>query len=248
MNQRLTTLLASRNQWILAVFATYLLFILGFAAGYASLYRSQRSHFAFNSDVLRSQRQSVAVATRQEFNRIHDELMILGELQSALAGGALEEGSFGRPSRRTVSVLGPTARYTFAAQYTVHMAPAGSAVVPSFLRVESRDGRLVAEIRSGPDSPLPKTIADYQAVCVAWRSLWEERANSLKRIEATLETDTPDVWTFWDFVYFSAITQATVGYGDILPNSTSVRLIVVAQTVLSAALVLVVVNLVFRKK
>jgi hypothetical protein len=40
-----------------------------------------------------------------------------------------------------------------------------------------------------------------------------------------------------DFLYFSVMTVATVGYGDIIPNSTGVRLIVVAQVLLGAFLV-----------
>ena len=46
--------------------------------------------------------------------------------------------------------------------------------------------------------------------------------------------------------YFSAITQFTVGYGDILPNATSVRLVVVLQTFVAALLLVVVLNLTFR--
>ncbi len=34
----------------------------------------------------------------------------------------------------------------------------------------------------------------------------------------------PGVWSYFDFLYFSTITQTTVGYGDILPNSTVISL------------------------
>jgi len=40
-----------------------------------------------------------------------------------------------------------------------------------------------------------------------------------------------------DFLYFSFITVSTVGYGDIVPNSTSVRMVVVAQIVLGIWLI-----------
>ena len=39
-------------------------------------------------------------------------------------------------------------------------------------------------------------------------------------------------WQFIDFVYFSAMTQTTVGYGDILPNSSYVRFLVMVQALL----------------
>src|ERR1043166_2042735 len=62
---------------------------------------------------------------------------------------------------------------------------------------------------------------------------------------AALAQENPEVWSYWVFLYFSASTQTTVGYGDILPNSTEVKMIVVAQLVLSTALVIIGLNLVF---
>jgi uncharacterized membrane protein len=46
------------------------------------------------------------------------------------------------------------------------------------------------------------------------------------------------------FLYFSVITQGTVGYGDMIPNSTLVRTIVVAQVLSSYFILIVLVNLV----
>lgn len=34
----------------------------------------------------------------------------------------------------------------------------------------------------------------------------------------------------WNFIYFSAVTITTLGYGDILPNSTIVRIMVIIET------------------
>ncbi len=54
----------------------------------------------------------------------------------------------------------------------------------------------------------------------------------------------PEIWTFWDFLYFSVISQTTVGYGDILPNRTSIRMLVVAQIIIGYAILVVVLNLI----
>jgi hypothetical protein len=62
---------------------------------------------------------------------------------------------------------------------------------------------------------------------------------------ATLGSAAPEVWSFWDFFYFSVITQTTVGYGDILPNATLVRSLVVAQILLGLVIVTFAINVVF---
>jgi uncharacterized membrane protein len=49
-------------------------------------------------------------------------------------------------------------------------------------------------------------------------------------------------WNIFDFLYFSLITQTTVGYGDILPNSTKVRAVVIVQILLGLFLLSVAIN------
>lgn len=39
-------------------------------------------------------------------------------------------------------------------------------------------------------------------------------------------------YPIWNFMYFSAVTMTTLGYGDILPNSAVVRVLVILQTIL----------------
>ena len=36
-----------------------------------------------------------------------------------------------------------------------------------------------------------------------------------------------------DFIYFSSITTTTIGYGDILPNSTFVRTIIILHSIIA---------------
>lgn len=38
-------------------------------------------------------------------------------------------------------------------------------------------------------------------------------------------------YPLWNFLYFSAVTITTLGYGDILPNSTMVRILVMFETI-----------------
>lgn len=53
---------------------------------------------------------------------------------------------------------------------------------------------------------------------------------------------------YFDFVYFSAVTQTSTGYGDILPNDTKVRLIVVSQIIIGIFILGVFINFSFKRK
>ena len=35
--------------------------------------------------------------------------------------------------------------------------------------------------------------------------------------------------SYWDILYFSIISQSTIGYGDIVPNSNKTKIIVIMQ-------------------
>lgn len=95
---------------------------------------------------------------------------------------------------------------------------------------------------------------DPSSLIPAGRNVLDELANELigslslqdtalgSRL-ATTDGDFPHVWHFIDFLYFSTITQSTVGYGDILPNSSLVRMIVVSQIGLGYFILVVLINL-----
>ena len=90
----------------------------------------------------------------------------------------------------------------------------------------------------------PTTASGWlQALPVVKDRLEKERTAVALRIDS-LATPEPDVWSYMDFVYFSTIVQTTVGFGDILPNSTLVRMIVVGQILIGYALLVVVLNIV----
>jgi uncharacterized membrane protein len=73
---------------------------------------------------------------------------------------------------------------------------------------------------------------------------WSSRRDYWRRRGEEVDRDSGLAWGIFDFLYFSAITQTTVGYGDILPNSTGIRLLVVSQILLGYILLIVILNLV----
>ncbi len=44
--------------------------------------------------------------------------------------------------------------------------------------------------------------------------------------------------TFWEAIYFTIITQSTIGYGDIVPKSVITRLLVTVQALSTIILVI----------
>lgn|GEM_PF-6525331 len=56
-----------------------------------------------------------------------------------------------------------------------------------------------------------------------------ERSEGLREVRAQIE-GRPD-WNIIDFTYYSAVTITTLGYGDILPNATVTRLVVMLNSV-----------------
>ncbi len=244
----LQVLQRSRNIWLLVVFALYLTAIPVFAGVYFLLYRTHRGNFAFNSDIVRSQKTIVAASTRRLIDENNIDTADLLDLREQLNTSEIETSLQELKGRKVRAVLveSPQSRYTFFESETV-LSFTGSEAIDSKLRVERRNGS-VNEITNGPVVQLPKNAKAYQELCGRWLTLLMERKVELNRIEASLDTDAPDVWTFPDFVYFSAITQATVGYGDIVPNTTPVRLLVTVQTILSAAIVVVVINMAFQER
>lgn len=44
-------------------------------------------------------------------------------------------------------------------------------------------------------------------------------------------------YPMWNFLYFSAVTITTLGYGDILPNSTMVRVLVMLETIFGVVII-----------
>jgi hypothetical protein len=248
MIERLRILGSNRNRWLLVVFLCYLAFVFAFGIVYYAIYENNRSAFAFNADIVRSQSRTVKIESQHRLEQLASELALLQQLKEelntidtqptiGLEFGGLMITSSVRGSNAVYTVIWPKARFT---------APGPGIPPPTDLRVSSLDGRSQVRIIGNPEYDLPRSIAEFNGLCDRWIADWEANSRNVRTVLDSLETDSPDVWSYWDFLYFSAITQFTVGYGDILPNSTSVRIVVLLQTCIAALLLVVVINVAFR--
>lgn len=60
-------------------------------------------------------------------------------------------------------------------------------------------------------------------------ALRDERETLLAKVRAQIE-GRPE-WDILDFVYYSTVTLTTLGYGDIVPNSSLARFIVLLNSI-----------------
>ena len=88
---------------------------------------------------------------------------------------------------------------------------------------------------------MPRLDAELlKAETLSWLSHTAAERESLETKKAIPRNLRIGEWDLLDFLYFSVITQATIGYGDILPNSRSTRMVVMTQVMLSVALLTIV--------
>jgi Ion channel len=216
------------------------------AVRYYQLYQHDRRTFAFSSDIARVQLTATESETQEQLAKLNSELASLRELQWELrpmqAAPVLDStGLF----TLTSTVTGSNASFTVSWP-KARGGPKAEPPQSTTLLVKRLDGTRQSTIAGSPDYRLPETLDAYRELSKTWISDWEDREQELQNRIEIFKTVSPDIWSFWDFFYFSAITQFTVGYGDILPNATSVRLVVVLQTFVAALLLVVVLNLTFR--
>lgn len=68
----------------------------------------------------------------------------------------------------------------------------------------------------------------------------QELEQSLSITKASIKKQ--EIFNYCDFFYFSIITSTTIGYGDILPNSTMIRMIVCLQSLISISITIFFLN------
>ena len=71
---------------------------------------------------------------------------------------------------------------------------------------------------------------------------YQDLKDEKKEIISQLK-DSNHYLSFWDFLYFSTITQSSTGYGNILPNSQCVRMVVTLQIILGLLTLSIVITL-----
>lgn len=230
----------ARQLWL--VFLVYVVAIFSFGTAYWALYRSNPSSFLFNADVLRTQSAQFSVRAEELLRTHRAKADVLKTLLVALENGAQPvdmREPLSLSSTLEVVVSTPEFRYSYAFEGLIE-------VVGIQFRVLDAAKNEVESVRV-PDSltgRLPTTSEEWRSVTTGLLSVVQAQIHETERQLTSLSGPAPEVWSFWDFLYFSSITQSTVGYGDIVPNRTAIRVLVMLQLLVTAVLLIVVLNIV----
>lgn len=225
------------------VFALYGISIFVFSVIYYWVFKSDPKSFAFNADIRYAQAKTVAESVKDEVAQLTKEIPSLIELQHSLAARTSFDST-------TNDLMFPRVEFIFSSNYSYQFSDdrkkrhdkAHSITVKAY---DSTNTLIFRHML--PFMPIltdKGKIARYRDYAFSFLLDVQQTIQKRESQLATFASPNPDVWSFWDFAYFSTITQTTVGYGDMLPNCTLVRMLVMLQLFISSGLLIVVLNLV----
>jgi hypothetical protein len=249
---RLRLLRENRNVWLLTCFTIYAVFFFVFASVYYKIFKDDPRNFLVNSDIAKAQVLRLSVPLEQG----------LAELQSKAATYEKFKGANYKTSRLAegngynVEVAGKDFYLNF------DILTGASSKAPSDFETESlRNWIWSSSDEEAPDFRSSLELAGIAADAVKRGDIEDFNKNiseEVSKLERTvndrlsrlaeIKSPTAQIWSYWDFLYFSIITQTTVGYGDILPNSTLVRMVVSTQLILGLMILTILISFTFAKR
>jgi hypothetical protein len=227
------------GQHIVEICIYFVLAILYFAFAYDWLYKKDYNHFLFNAEILKRQKITVHRELESDLRRLRRNLQDLAELSNALVEKRFTVLTESAPGQ---VFLQSGHRYVFDATDL-----SGTTLPFTVLSVFDEKGNranryAIPIVYTHPLRPEQFLKIAHDAIAL----LGQQRRRVEERL-VSLASDAPLVWGLWDFIYFSTVIQTTIGLGDILPNSTLVRKLVVLQVIIGYGLLSVALNLVLSQ-
>src|SRR5450631_2497695 len=253
------------NQRLSAVFCLYVVNILLFAWFYHRIYVANLGRdvppFLLNVDIIRYRNLELHGSVEQQVQPLRDTLAFFDTAESQLKnlktvapkqymGSYYDSVEFVSGSYSCEIDLGPM----FVDPYTNHLTKVMFLIVyeNQFRRIYGNEFRLPGPLNteppatevtqweqrmaSGSDPAVYKEVIDLAIQDVRSRMAPLEFVSRATNLSEEKTNDKLRIWGYFDFVYFSAMTQTTVGYGDIVPNTTFTRLLAAIQVLIGLAL------------
>jgi hypothetical protein len=235
---KLTVLRENKNLWLLTCFTIYIILFFIFAGIYYTLFKANPRNFLFNSDVAKSQALGQTAPIEQEISKLKFNLDAYKKLLTSkpsfheLSEDKGKEITFDlEPFEIKIRILkrGPS-----LLEYSVLTRGEDKTNILGSLDMKELAIRAIGE--NSVEGYFSEHILKLETFIAIRQALLDE-----------LQGPTAQIWSYWDFFYFSVMSQTTVGYGDILPNSTLVRLCVTIQLILGLVILTVLISLTFKK-
>jgi hypothetical protein len=226
-------------------FYIYIGWVFLFGGLYYALFRRNPAAFMFTADILSAQATTFKLAARRDSVTAELQIRYLQTLVDSL-----EARPKAMPLTSRLGSTGSQAVIKFGSREysisrSVHDSGVGAPESPGLIEVRQDAAVLTSlELPSGKLDVTPSTTSELQEQARQMVDYLQEQLTRSHELVMRLPATARPSWDYADFVYFSAITQLTVGYGDILPNTTMVRLLVVVQSLLAVMMLVVVINLV----
>lgn len=241
--------MGKKNCRLISIFIIYLLIIIFFSLIYRGFFEHDNSSFVFARDIYQTQAKGQRITDSIEISKLGEVRCILDSLRTRIKKKIfvpdssftmfnyhiyrfkisnrfvefdINENFFGEPRKGELNHL-VTVRDTFNAFVNFY-----------------NEGLVGLNFKKYP----------YDSVKVI-ETLINKRINYINDDLSILNSKKTVKWSLIDFIYFSSITQATVGYGDILPNSTVIRFIVTIQTLIGVFMTVILISfsyLEFKRK
>jgi len=247
-------LLVVQNNRLLLAFALYVITILVFSFTYYRLYRSERDNFHFSGGIAGPQGKRLVHRADKLVPAFTEIEKILASIQPKLELAANQKVRLDAirsiPGDANLVLRRSDRRDSLELSngYSVHFERRGGGYrsAPTVHAFITKAGELVGEEFDLQYHYVTTTRDLFEGVCEI-KLRCEEGLADLQARLGTLSSATPDLWTYRDFLYFSTVTQTTVGYGDILPNSSIVRTFVMLQILIGYLIIAVFINMTFAR-
>ncbi len=239
----LLNIIDNKTWELIALFGAYLTSIAVFGLVYWHIYSRDPSAFAFNADIFKRQVFTVESAAVEKLSKMKKVLPLLQEADTYLKSN--DPLMIPMPSKwykfgeRWETFLG-NLHFTMQIQ-NVGSPPAGPMTTIYAITVEdiSRGENFSYEVMRDPldDLTFPELVD-------RWKARLEVDIDTTEHRLTSLWTESSQVWSLMGFLYFSLISQTTVGFGDILPNNTRIRTLVGMQILIGYLMLVVVINVI----
>ncbi len=221
----------SSNFRLMIICAVYIMLIFLFAKIYQKTYNANSRSFVFASDI--------AKTNIEELNR--NDSSVTADLQyQQYFCDSVNQMVF---LKRQPIILEPPGTYERTFRYRVGSVFVDIDINELYCHKGIKNTKHGICIWDSTRNYFPKEIFLDQTIDTipydTFAVLHSLLSKRLSQIISQIKNSTPNIvpkWTYLDFLYFSTITQATVGYGDMLPNSKTVRFLVTIQTLLGVFL------------